>query len=186
MAATASNMFPLGAVAPDFKLPDTVSGKEYSLAELQGECGTVILFICNHCPYVLHVSQQLIALAQHYAGLGIATIAISSNDIVNYPQDGPEQMRALMSEWGNPFAAYLYDETQQVAKAYLAACTPDVYLFDAELKCVYRGRLDGSTPKNNLPVSGEDLRNALDHLLAGQAISAEQVPSIGCNIKWKQ
>jgi len=144
------------------------------------------LFICNHCPYVLHVGQQLIAIAQQYASLGIATIAISSNDIANYPQDGPEQMRALMAAWGNPFAAYLYDETQQVAKAYQAACTPDIYLFDAELKCVYRGRLDASTPKNQVPVSGEDLRNALDNLLAGQSISAEQVPSIGCNIKWKQ
>lgn len=185
MAATASNMFPLGAAAPDFKLPDTISGKTYSLNELQGQRGTLILFICNHCPYVLHIKQQLIAIAQHYASLGISTVAISSNDIVNYPQDAPEQMQALMAEWGNPFAAYLYDESQDVAKAYQAACTPDIYLFDAELKCVYRGRLDAATPKNDLPVNGEDLRNALENLLAGQPINADQVASIGCNIKWK-
>lgn len=185
MAATPSNMFPLGAVAPDFSLPDSVSGKQFSLDDLRGPRATLVLFICNHCPYVLHIKDQLIAIAREYADLGVSTIAISANDIVNYPQDAPDKMRELMAEWGHPFAAYLYDETQEVAKAYQAACTPDIYLFDGELKCVYRGRLDGATPKNQLPVTGEDLRRALDALLTGGEIDAEQVPSIGCNIKWK-
>lgn len=185
MAATPSNMLPLGTIAPDFYLPDSISGQQMGLQQLQGARGTVIMFICNHCPYVLHVKQQLIAIAQQYAALGISSIAISANDIENYPQDAPDKMRELMAEWGNPFAAYLYDESQAVAKAYQAACTPDIYLFDAKLACVYRGRLDGSTPKNELPVSGQDLRNALDNLLAGQPVAAEQIPSIGCNIKWK-
>ncbi len=185
MAATPSNMLPLGTIAPDFRLPDTVSGKQFSLQELKGEQGTIVMFICNHCPYVLHVKQQLIAIAQQYVTLGIATIAISSNDVANYPQDAPDKMKALMAEWGNPFAAYLYDESQTVAHVYQAACTPDIYLFDANLACVYRGRLDGSTPKNDVPVTGEDLRNALDNLLAKQPINPEQIPSIGCNIKWK-
>lgn len=185
MAATASNMLPLGSTAPDFRLPDTVSGRDYGLQDLRGEQGTLVLFICNHCPYVLHVKQQLIAIAQQYAILGISTIAISSNDIVNYPEDAPDKMQQMMAAWGNPFAAYLYDESQTVAKAYQAACTPDIYLFDADLACVYRGRLDAATPKNDLPVNGADLRNALDNLLAGQPITEAQVPSIGCNIKWK-
>ncbi|MGR8932038.1 MAG: thioredoxin family protein [Gammaproteobacteria bacterium] len=185
MAATPSNMLPLGTIAPDFALPDTVTGKTYSLQELKGEQGTIVMFICNHCPYVLHVKPQLTAIAQQYATLGIATIAISANDVENYPQDAPDKMKVMMDAWGNPFAAYLYDETQNTARAYHAACTPDIYLFDANLACVYRGRLDGATPKNDVPVTGEDLRNALDNLLAGQPINPEQIPSIGCNIKWK-
>lgn len=185
MAATQSNMLPLGSTAPGFYLPDSISGKYYGLPELKGERGTLILFICNHCPYVLHVKQQLIAIAREYSPLGIACIAISSNDIVNYPEDAPEKMRQLMAEWGNPFSAYLYDESQDVARAYQAACTPDIYLFDADLACVYRGRLDGATPKNNVPVTGDELRGALDNLLAGLPIGSEQIPSIGCNIKWK-
>lgn len=185
MAATESNMLPLGTAAPDFNLFDTISGKHYRLQDLKGEQGTIVMFICNHCPYVMHVKQQLIAIARQYALLGIETIAISANDIENYPQDAPDKMKDLMTEWGNPFAAYLYDESQDVARAYQAACTPDIYLFDADLHCAYRGRLDGSTPKNDVPVTGEELRNALDNLLAGRPISAEQIPSIGCNIKWK-
>lgn len=185
MAATPSNMLPLGTIAPDFKLPDTMSGNWLSLQELKGEQGAIIMFICNHCPYVLHVRQQLIAIAQQYAALGIASIAISANDIENFPQDAPDKMQELMADWGNPFAAYLYDESQAVAEAYQAACTPDIYVFDANLRCVYRGRLDGSTPKNDVPVTGEDLRNALDALLANQPVNPEQIPSIGCNIKWK-
>lgn len=185
MAATASNMLPLGSIAPVFALPDTISGQLFSLHDLQGVRGTLVLFICNHCPYVLHIKQQLIAIARHYAEQGVATIAISANDVENYPEDAPDKMQQLMAEWGNPFAAYLYDESQAVAKAYQAACTPDIYLFDAKLACVYRGRLDGSTPKNAVPVSGEDLRNALENLLAGKPISTEQIPSVGCNIKWK-
>jgi thiol-disulfide isomerase/thioredoxin len=186
MAATPSNMLPLGTPAPAFQLPDTVTGKSFTLHELKGQQGTIVMFICNHCPYVLHIKQQLIAIAQQYAGLGISTIAISSNDIQNYPQDAPDKMRELMAEWGNPFAAYLYDETQAAAKSYQAACTPDIYLFDANLACVYRGRLDAATPSNTEPLTGADLRAALDNLLAGQPINPEQIPSIGCNIKWKQ
>ncbi len=186
MAATSSNMLPLGTIAPDFRLPDSMTGKRLSLRELKGRQGTLVMFICNHCPYVLHVGQQLIAIARHYAGMGITSIAISANDIENYPEDAPDKMRQLMADWGNPFTAYLYDESQDVARTYQAACTPDIYLFDADLRCVYRGRLDGSTPKNDVPLTGEDLRNALDALLNNQPINPEQIPSIGCNIKWKQ
>ncbi len=185
MSATPSNMLPLGTIAPDFDLPDTITGTNKKLQQLKGEKGTLIMFICNHCPYVMHIKDQLVAIAGQYAPLGINTVAISSNDIVNYPQDAPDKMQQLMAAWGNPFAAYLYDESQQVAKAYQAACTPDIYLFDADLACVYRGRLDGSTPKNDVPLTGNDLRQALDNLLAGTPVSTQQLPSIGCNIKWK-
>jgi thiol-disulfide isomerase/thioredoxin len=186
MAATHSNMMPLGTIAPDFELLDTVISSNKSLQELKGGKGTVVLFMCNHCPYVMHVKDQLIDIAKSYAPKGIQTIAISSNEIEHYPQDAPDKMKELMAQWGRPFAAYLYDESQEVAKAYQAACTPDIYLFDADLACVYRGRLDGSTPKNDVLSTGEDLRNALDCLLAGKPIGEEQIPSVGCNIKWKQ
>jgi thiol-disulfide isomerase/thioredoxin len=185
MAATESTMLALGTVAPAFELLDTVSGKTVTLASLSGVRGTLIVFMCNHCPYVLHVKSQLIAIARDYAGQGIATIAISPNDVMAYPQDGPDEMKALMQEWGNPFAAYCYDETQAVAKAYRAVCTPDNYVFDAELRCVYRGRLDGASPKNTVPVTGESMRAALDDVVAGRPVAVEQVPSIGCSIKWK-
>ena len=185
MAATHSNMMPLGTIAPDFYLPDTVTGTNIKLQELTGEKGTIVLFICNHCPYVIHVKEQLIDIARYYAKEGINTIAISANDIENYPQDAPDKMQELMVDWGHPFAAYLYDESQDVAKAYQAACTPDIYVFDSSLACVYRGRLDGATPKNDVPLSGVDLRNALDNLLAKKPVSDKQIPSIGCNIKWK-
>jgi thiol-disulfide isomerase/thioredoxin len=186
MSATPSNMMPLGTIAPDFSLLDTISGKYKSLADLKGEKGTLVMFICNHCPYVIHIKDQLIAIAKQYAQQGISTIAISANDVENYPQDAPDKMQAMVREWGNPFAGYLYDETQTVAKAFLAACTPDIYLFDSGLACVYRGRLDGATPKNEVPLTGEDLRYALDRLLAAEANDREQIPSIGCNIKWKE
>lgn len=186
MSETASTMLPLGTTAPDFTLPDTVTGKHLTLQELKGDQGTVIIFICNHCPYVLHIKDQMIAIAKQYKTQGIHTIAISANDIDSYPQDAPDKMKALMAAWGHPFEAYLYDASQDIAKAYQAACTPDIYLFDANLACVYRGRLDGSTPKNNIPVTGEELRNALDNLLAKQAINPQQIPSVGCNIKWKK
>ena len=185
MAATQSTMLPLGTVASDFNLPDTITGQTLSLRQLAGQQGTLIMFICNHCPYVQHIKSQLIAIAQEYAEKGIASIAISSNDVDNYPQDAPDKMQALMLAWGQPFSAYLYDETQAVAKAYQAACTPDFYLFDQQLRCVYRGRLDASTPKNNTPVTGEDLRAALEALLQGKPSVGQQIPSIGCNIKWK-
>ena len=186
MSATPSNMMPLGTQAPDFNLLDTVTNKNKSLNDLKGEQGTLVLFICNHCPYVIHIKEQLIAIAKLYALQGVSTVAISSNDIENYPQDAPDKMQGLMQEWGNPFSAYLYDATQDVAKAYLAACTPDIYLFDKNLACVYRGRLDAATPKNEELLTGKDLRGALEALLAGEAISQEQVASIGCNIKWKE
>jgi thiol-disulfide isomerase/thioredoxin len=185
MAETLSQMLPLGTIAPDFSLPDTVTGATLGLQDLKGEKGTIVMFICNHCPYVLHVKEQLIAIAKEYEGKGIATVAISSNDVKNYPQDAPDKMKEMMEAWGRPFAAYLYDESQETAKAYQAACTPDIYLFDADLTCVYRGRLDGSTPKNDVPVTGSDLRAALDSLLARRTIDPKQIPSMGCNIKWK-
>jgi peroxiredoxin len=186
MALTQSTMMPLGTRAPDFELPDTITGKKLSLQQLKGEKGTLILFICNHCPYVQHDKDQFIDIAREYAARGIQTIAVSSNDINQYPEDAPDKMKEMMEEWGNPFAAYLFDESQEVAKAYQAACTPDIYLFDAGLACVYRGRLDDSTPKNEVLPTGKDLREALDNLLANRPISSEQIPSMGCNIKWKE
>lgn len=186
MSATPSNMLPLGTIAPDFEIVNVETGASNSLRELKGDKGTVVMFICNHCPYVIHAKEQLIDIARRYTAAGISFIAISSNDIENYPQDAPDKMKELMEDWGQPFNAYLYDESQDVAKAYSAACTPDIFLFDENLACVYRGRLDGSTPKNDVPLTGEDLRNALDNSLAGRAISDRQIPSIGCNIKWKE
>jgi peroxiredoxin len=185
MAATSSTMLPLGSLAPDFQLLDSVSGEQLTLQQLKGAKATLIVFMCNHCPYVLHIKHTLIDIARHYAALGIATIAISANDISAYPQDAPDKMAQLMAEWDLPFAAYLYDESQRVAKAYQAACTPDIYLFDADLACVYRGRVDASTPKNTEPCNGADLRQAMDDLLAGRPINPQQIASIGCNIKWK-
>ena len=184
MAATLSNMLPLGTIAPGFTLLDTISGKEMSLGSLKAEKATVIMFICNHCPYVKHVNQGIVQVAKDYQEKGVGFIAISSNDVVNYPQDGPELMKETAEAEEYPFP-YLYDATQEVAKAYEAACTPDFYVFDGELRCVYRGQLDDSRPGNGKPVTGRDLRKALDGILAGKQVSFEQVPSIGCNIKWK-
>ena len=183
MSLTPSNMLPLGTVAPDFILPDTVSGQEVSLQELKGSKGTVVMFICNHCPFVKHINDQLTQLGNDYISKGINFIAISSNDIENYPEDAPDKMQEEAALHGYPFP-YLFDATQKVAKAYMAACTPDFYLFDESLKCIYRGQLDNSRPGNNLPVTGADLREAMDHLLNGDAIIADQKPSQGCNIKW--
>lgn len=184
MAATPSTMMPLGTIAPSFKLTDTVSGNTLSLSELQGDKATLVMFICNHCPYVLHVNDELVRIANDYQPRGVSFIAISSNDVENYPQDSPELMKVLAKDVGYTFP-YLYDETQEVAKAYQAACTPDFFLFDHELKCVYRGQLDNSRPNSQIPITGKDLRNALDALLSGEKISENQIPSIGCNIKWK-
>ncbi len=184
MARTPSNMLPLGTKAPDFKLTDTVTEKNVSLQELKGTKGTVVMFICNHCPFVKHVNVQISKLARDYQSKGINCIAISSNDVENYPQDAPHLMRQNAMAHGFIFP-YLYDETQNVAKAYDAACTPDFYLFDDNLNLVYRGQLDDSRPENGIPVTGKDLRKALDHLLNKQPISNLQKPSIGCNIKWK-
>ncbi len=184
MAATPSTMLPLGTLAPNFHLLDVVNGEIKSLEQLKSPVGTIVMFICNHCPYVKHILPVVVDLVNEYQKKGILTIAISSNDVENYPEDSPEKMKQLAIELGNPFV-YLYDETQEVAKLYQAACTPDFYLFDGDLKCVYRGRFDGSTPKNNQPVTGSDLKKALDALLLNNAIIEEQLPSIGCNIKWK-
>lgn len=186
MAATPSTMIPLGTKAPDFRLLDTVSGTAKSLEELKSEKATVIAFICNHCPYVKHINGALVKMAVEYQEKGVQFIAISSNDVENYPQDSPEKMKETAELQSYPFP-YLYDETQEVAKAYQAACTPDFFVFDSELKCVYRGQFDNSRPKNEKPVTGSDLRRALDLALEGKLIPEEaQIPSIGCNIKWKQ
>lgn len=185
MARTPSNMLPLGTKAPDFELLDTISDQPLCLSEIKGDKGTVVMFICNHCPFVVHVNPEITRLAGEYQQKGINFIAISSNDVENYPQDAPHLMKEKAKEEGYPFP-YLYDETQKVAKAYDAACTPDFYLFDTDLKLVYRGQLDNSRPGNGLPLTGEDLRKAMDALLAGMAIDPEQKPSLGCNIKWKE
>ncbi|MBS0358332.1 MAG: thioredoxin family protein [Proteobacteria bacterium] len=184
MAVTPSNMLPLGTKAPDFKLLDTISHKILSLSELKADKGTVIMFICNHCPFVIHIQKELIKLANDYQKKGIAFIAISSNDAENYPDDAPNKMTTVAKQLGYPFP-YLYDETQSVAKAYQAACTPDFYIFDHQLKCAYRGQLDGSRPGNATLVTGKDMRAALDNLLMGEPIDPNQKPSAGCNIKWK-
>ena len=183
MARTPSNMLPLGTQAPNFNLLDTVTGSFSSLHELQGEQGTVVMFICNHCPFVVHVNPELTRLAKEYQNKGIGFVAISSNDVVNYPQDSPELMKKVAQYEGYTFP-YLYDETQEVAKAYDAACTPDFYLFDDDLKLVYRGQLDDSRPGNGIPLTGTNLRKAMDDLLEGKEIDPNQKPSIGCNIKW--
>ncbi|MEQ1438377.1 thioredoxin family protein [Fontimonas sp. SYSU GA230001] len=184
MALTPSNMLPLGTTAPDFTLPDTVSGKTLGLSELKSDRATVIMFICNHCPYVKHVNAELVRVARDYQPRGVAFVAISSNDAEHYPEDGPEQMKRVAGRLGYPFP-YLYDQSQSVARAYQAACTPDLYLFDGALRLVYRGRLDGSSPGNGVPLTGADLRAALDAVLAGRAPDADQKPSMGCNIKWR-
>ncbi len=184
MARTPSNMLPLGTKAPDFSLFDTVSGQTLSLDELKGEKGTVVMFICNHCPFVIHVNPEISKLGREYQEKGIGFIAISSNDVENYPQDAPHLMTKTAKQEGYSFP-YLYDETQDVAKAYDAACTPDFYLFNDQLELVYRGQLDDSRPGNGLPLNGQDLRSALNTLLAKRIISENQKPSIGCNIKWK-
>lgn len=183
MARTPSNMLSLGTTAADFDLLDTVSGKNMGLQALKGKKGTVVMFICNHCPFVIHVNPEISRLAREYQPQGIAFIAISSNDVVNYPQDAPDLMQQVAREQGYSFP-YLYDESQEVARAYDAACTPDFYLFDPGLELVYRGQLDDSRPGNGIPLSGTDLRNALDALLQGNEIDPHQKPSIGCNIKW--
>lgn len=184
MARTPSNMIPLGTLAPDFKLPDTVSDEKLALKDIKGDKGTVIMFICNHCPFVKYVNQGIVQMARDYQAQGFGFIAISSNDVVNYPDDSPELMKVNASEEAYIFP-YLYDESQEVAQAYDAACTPDFYLFDSNLSLVYRGQMDASRPGNEIPVTGSDLRAAMDALLQGSPINSEQKPSIGCNIKWK-
>ena len=183
MALTPSTMLPLGTTAPDFKLPDT-NGKTVALADFKDKPALLVLFICNHCPYVKHIRAGLAQIGRDYASRGAAIVAISSNDVENYPQDGPDKMKEEAKSAGYIFP-YLYDETQAVAKAYRAACTPDFYVFDKDRKLVYRGQMDSSRPKSGTPVTGEDVRRALDAVLAGKPVSPEQRASIGCNIKWK-
>lgn len=184
MARTESNMLELGTKAPSFELPDTVSGNTLSLQELKSDIATVIMFICNHCPFVIHIKDELIKLADEYQAKGINFIAISANDAENFPQDGPEKMTLFAAENAFNFP-YLYDESQNTAKAYQAACTPDFYIFDKDIRCIYRGQLDGSRPGNDVPVNGKDIRAALDATLSGQPVNPIQTPSLGCNIKWK-
>jgi peroxiredoxin len=183
MARTLSTMLPLGTPAPDFALPDTVSGATVSRDAACGEAGLLVLFICNHCPYVQHVNAELVRIGQAARAQKLGVVAISSNDAAAYPEDAPRQMAETARRLGYPFP-YVYDATQEVARAYAATCTPDLFLFDANLRLVYRGRLDDSTPGNGRPVTGADLRGAIDALLAKRPVDPEQQPSMGCNIKW--
>jgi len=177
-------MLPLGTEAPVFTLPDVISGRDVSIHDVVGSKGLLIMFICNHCPYVKHVQEQIVKLSNDYQGEGIGVVAISANDVEAYPEDSPEAMLAEAKKWQYSFP-YLYDEDQQTARHYEVACTPDFYLFDNKLKLVYRGQLDDSRPGNEIPVTGKDLRAAINDLLNGNPISTEQQPSVGCNIKWK-
>jgi peroxiredoxin len=183
MVKTASTMLPLGTRAPDFTLPN-VDGRMVSLSEFEGAPALLVIFMCNHCPYVIHVADALARLAHEYQQQGVAVVGINANDISMHPADSPERMVAEAEERGYTFP-YLYDETQEVAAAYRAACTPDFFLFDKNQKLVYRGQLDSSRPQSGIPVTGQDLRAALNAVLAGKPVATEQKPSLGCNIKWK-
>ena len=180
MSLTPSTMSPLGSIAPGFDLSNPKSGGRLTIAEAKGESGLLVMFICNHCPYVIHLESALIALGDSYKDSALGIVAISANDVANYPQDAPELM--AKKEYCFP---YLYDEDQSVAKAYDAACTPDFFLYDANLKLVYRGQFDGSRPNSSTPITGSDLKSAMDLVLAGNPITENQVPSVGCNIKWQ-
>jgi thiol-disulfide isomerase/thioredoxin len=184
MPAIESVMLELDTPAPAFALPDAVSGETVRLETFAGKQGLLVMFICPHCPFVKHVEAELARLGRDYAGASLGIVAISSNDVAQFPEDGPDGLRRQASELGFQFPC-CYDESQDVARAYQAACTPDFFLFDAQRKLAYRGQLDGSRPSNGVPVTGADLRAALDAVLAGKAPAAEQRPSIGCNIKWK-
>lgn len=184
MAQTSSNMVPLGTLAPSFYLKDTNSNYHYSFDEIIGSKGTLVVFICNHCPFVHHIVEELVMIANDYRVQGLGIIAISSNDVEKYPQDGPE----LMTEFAfqNRFEfPYLFDESQEVAQAFGATCTPDFFLFDTQNKLIYRGQLDDSRPGNGIPTSGSDLRNAIDSLIYNRNLASPQKPSVGCGIKWK-
>jgi peroxiredoxin len=177
-------MLPLGTKAPDFKLLDTISEELKTFEDIKGSKGTIVMFICNHCPFVIHVNDELVRLANDYTVTGFGFVAISSNDVGNYRQDGPRQMQRVADKNDYPFP-YLYDETQEVAKAYDAACTPDFYLFDSEDKLVYRGQLDDSRPRNGIPLTGRSMREAIDALEGNKKVPKNQKPSVGCGIKWK-
>lgn len=184
MAATASTMLPLGTEAPPFSLPDS-HGRTVSISDFGDAKALLVVFMCNHCPFVKHILDRFVEMAGEYADKGVAVVAINSNDVDGYPADRPEMMAQVASQKGFIFP-YLYDETQEVAKAYHAACTPDFFLFDGERRLVYRGQMDGSRPGNDTPVTGADLRAALDAVLEGRSVSEQQTPSMGCNIKWKK
>lgn len=183
--AMASVMLPLGTEAPPFELPDVVTGRLHSLDSVSGAGGLLVMFLCRHCPYVKHVEREVATLGQDYKDSGLGIIAISSNDPVSHPDDAPERLKDMAQSLGLTFPL-CFDETQAVAKAYKAACTPDFYLFDARRRLVYRGQLDDSRPGNNKPVTGRDLRAAIDALLSGRPLDKDQKPSIGCSIKWKK
>jgi peroxiredoxin len=185
MARTESTMVELGIPAESFNLPDTISGHMMNLETLRSEKATVVMFICNHCPFVKHINKELVALSNEYAKKGFQFVGISSNDVENYPEDSPEKMTETAEDLGYSFP-YLFDESQEVAKAYGAVCTPDFFVYDKDLKLVYRGQLDGSTPGNDKPCDGNQLRAALNAILEGNAINPNQKPSLGCNIKWKE
>jgi peroxiredoxin len=185
MVITPTTTISLGAPAPDFTLPDTVSGETLSLDKLKSDTATMVMFLCNHCPYVKHVQDGLVQIAEDYQPKGVSFIAISSNDVENYPEDGPEEMKKVAQKKGYPFP-FLYDETQEVAKAYSAVCTPDIFVFDGDMKLVYRGQFDDARPSNDVPVTGEDVREALEALLNDKPVDPNQKPSVGCSIKWKQ
>jgi len=185
MVLTPSTMLPLGTIAPNFQLLDVVSEKIISLDQFNHQKGLLIMFICQHCPFVKHIQIELGKLGQDYQNQGLEIIAISSNSIETHPEDSPEKLKQMAEEFNFNFPI-CYDETQEIAKAYTAACTPDFFLFDHNKKLVYRGQLDDSRPSNGLPVTGKDLRQAIDLLLNNQPISEDQKPSIGCNIKWKK
>lgn len=185
MARTESVMLPLGTPAGDFNLEDVVTGNKVSRDQAAGEKGLLVMFICRHCPFVKHVEKELAAIGKEYPGKGVGVVAVSSNDADCYSEDSPPSLRQQAEKLGFTFP-YLYDETQEVARSYDAVCTPDFFLFDRNQKLVYRGQLDDSRPGNAVPVTGRDLREALDAMIAGRAISSDQKPSIGCNIKWKR
>jgi peroxiredoxin len=184
MSETPSTMIPLGTKAPDFTLPDAVTGTMVRLQDIKSNKATVVMIICNHCPYVKHVRHEFPRLAEDYQPKGVTFVAISPNDIKAYPEDSPENMKKMAKQVGIKFP-YLFDESQEVARAYYAACTPDFYVFDKDMKLVYRGQMDGARPGNGVPVTGKDLRAALDNILAGKPVSQDQRPSLGCSIKWK-
>jgi thiol-disulfide isomerase/thioredoxin len=185
MAATQSTMLELGTAAPDFSLPDVLSGKTISLSSFASSKGLLVMFLCPHCPYVKHVQSTLAAVLKEYAGAPLGIVAIGSNDAVQFPEDGPDGLRGQAKELGFDFP-YCYDESQAAAQAYRAACTPDFFLFDDARKLAYRGQMDGARPRNYTPVTGSDLRAALDAVLAGRPVDPVQRPSLGCNIKWKK
>lgn len=185
MALTPTKSIPLGFNMPYFELPDAITNRIVSSNDIKGEKGTLVIFMCNHCPYVLHVIHELVKIGYDYLPKGLGVVAINSNDVVKYPDDHPDRMRELALSLKFPYP-YLFDETQEIAKSYDAACTPDFNLFDANGKCVYRGQLDDSRPGNDKPVNGKDLRKAIELVLAQKPVPEDQIPSTGCGIKWKE